>query len=216
MKKLLYKEMKLTAHPLSYFFILFALMAMIPGYPIAVGGYFVCLGLFYTYQQARECDDITYTVMLPVRKRDAVKAKYVFAIFIECVAFLLSLILTMVRMNALGGAVVYASNPMMNANAAYLGYLLMIYGLFHLIFIRGFFRTAYKYGKPFVVFTIAGFVLIGIGEVLHHIPGLTGLNDPAMVNAPQLVILVLGLLFYVGGTAAAYAASVKDFERIDL
>ena len=49
---------------------------MIPGYPILCGAFFVCLGIFYTYQQARECDDITYTVLLPVRKRDVVTAKY--------------------------------------------------------------------------------------------------------------------------------------------
>ena len=83
MKKLLYKEMKLSANPLSYWFIAFSAMTMIPRYPILVGSFFICLGIFYTYQQIREYDDITYTVMLPVKKKDVVTAKYLFVLFIE-------------------------------------------------------------------------------------------------------------------------------------
>ena len=64
MKKLLYKEMKLSANPLSYCFIVFSVMTMIPRYPILVGSFFICLGIFHTCQQIREYDDITYTVML--------------------------------------------------------------------------------------------------------------------------------------------------------
>ena len=59
MKKLLYKEMKLSANPLSYWFIGFSAMTMIPRYPILVGSSFICLGIFHTYQQIREYDDIT-------------------------------------------------------------------------------------------------------------------------------------------------------------
>ena len=99
MRKLLYKEMKLTANPLSYWFITFSAMTMIPRYPILVGSFFICLGIFYTYQQVRECDDITYTVMLPVRKQDVVTSKYLFVLSIECIAFILCLFLTIIRMD---------------------------------------------------------------------------------------------------------------------
>ena len=34
MKKLFYKEMKLSANPLTYWFIAFSAMTMIPSYPI--------------------------------------------------------------------------------------------------------------------------------------------------------------------------------------
>ena len=39
MKKLLYKEMRLSANPLSYWFITFSAMTMIPRYPILVGSF---------------------------------------------------------------------------------------------------------------------------------------------------------------------------------
>ena len=134
MKKLLYKEMRLSANPLSYWFIAFSAMTMIPRYPILVGSFFICLGIFYTYQQVRECDDITYTVMLPVRKQDVVTAKYLFVLLIELVAFVLCAVLTIIRMKILGDAAPYVTNQLMNANAAYLGYLLAVFASFNGIF----------------------------------------------------------------------------------
>ena len=82
MLKLLAKELKLTASILSYVFIVFALMAFLPGYPILVGTFFCCLGIFQTFQAAREANDITYTAILPVAKRDLVTARYSFCVFI--------------------------------------------------------------------------------------------------------------------------------------
>ena len=114
-------------------------MTMIPRYPILVGSFFICLGIFYTYQQVREYDDITYTVMLPVRKKDVVSAKYLFVLFIELMAFVLCALLTIIRMKFLGNAAPYVTNPLMNANAAYLGYLLAVFASFNGIFLAGFF-----------------------------------------------------------------------------
>lgn len=126
MKKLFYKEMKLSANPLSYWFIIFSDVAMLPRYPILVGSFFICLGIFHTYQQIREYDDITYTVMLPVKKQDVVTAKYLFVLFIECTAFILCTLLTIIRMKVLGNSAPYVTNQLMNANAAYLGYVLIV------------------------------------------------------------------------------------------
>ena len=216
MKKLLYKEMRLSANPLSYWFITFSAMTMIPRYPILVGSFFICLGIFYTYQQVRECDDITYTVMLPVRKKDVVSAKYLFVLLIELIAFVLCALLTIIRMKFLGNAAPYVTNPLMNANAAYLGYLLAVFASFNGIFLAGFFKTAYKIGKPFILFCVVGSIIIFMGEVLHHIPGLESLNDPANLSIPQVVILLIGIAMFKLCTWFFYQKAVKDFEEINL
>ena len=216
MKKLFYKEMKLSANPLSYWFITFSAMAMLPRYPILVGAFFICLGMFHTYQQIREYDDITYTVMLPVKKQDVVTAKYLFVLFIECTAFILCTLLTIIRMKVLGNSVPYVTNQLMNANAAYLGYVLIVFAAFNSIFLAGFFKTAYKIGKPFILFCVVGFIIIIIGETLHHIPHLESLNDPASVSVPQVVILVIGVAVFMLCTWVSYQKAVKDFEAIDL
>lgn len=216
MKKLFYKEIKLSANPLSYWFIAFSAMTMLPRYPILVGSFFICLGMFHTYQQIREYDDITYTVMLPVKKQDVVTAKYLFVLFIECTAFILCTVLTIIRMNVLGNTAPYVTNQLMNANTAYLGYVLIVFAAFNGIFLSSFFKTAYKIGKPFVLFCIAGFIIIPIGEVLHHIPGLESLNNPSSMSIPQVIIFAIGVIMFVLCTWVSYQKAVKDFEEIDL
>ena len=216
MRKLLYKEMKLSANPLSYWFIVFSAMTMIPRYPILVASFFICLGIFYTYQQVREYDDITYTVMLPVKKQDVVTAKYLFVLFIECIAFILCLFLTIIRMRFLGDAAPYVTNQLMNANAAYLGYIMLVFATFNSIFLAGFFKTTYKIGKPFILFCVVATVIIFMGEILHHIPGLESLNDSSNLNVPQIVILLFGVAMFKLCTWFSYQKAIKDFERIDL
>ena len=76
MTKLLNKEFRLCASPLSWIFLIAAGMTLLPGYPILVGAFFVCFGVFHSFQNAREANDVLYTVLLPVRKRDFVRAKF--------------------------------------------------------------------------------------------------------------------------------------------
>jgi len=216
MRNLLNKEIKLSAHPLSFIFIAFGVMAMIPGYPILVGAFFVCLGIFQSFQNARENNDILYTILLPVKKSDAVKAKFIFTCFIQLCSFVLSLILTLVRMTALKNATVYTSNVMMNANQVYLAFALIIFGLFNVVFVKSFFRTAYKL-KGFISFAIVGFVVITIAEALHHIPGLYFLNDTDTMGSPIMwLILVAGIVAYVLMTFAAEKKSEKLFDSVDM
>ena len=89
MKKLLIKEIRLAASPLSFIFIAAALMTMLPGYPILMSAFFICLGLFYSFLNAREMNDVLYTVMLPVGKHDFVRAKYAFAVLIQLAGLLI-------------------------------------------------------------------------------------------------------------------------------
>ena len=216
MKKLFYKEMKLSANPLTYLFIAFSAMTMIPSYPILVGSFFICLGIFHTYQQIREYDDVTYTVMLPVKKRDIVTAKYLFVLFIELTAFILCTLLTIIRMKILGTAVPYATNQLMNANMAYLGYTMIVFAVFNSIFLAGFFKTTYKIGKPFIIFCVVSFIIIIMGEILHHIPDLESLNNPSNLSMPQVVIFAIGVVVFMLCTWLSYQKAVKDFEGIDL
>lgn len=216
MKKLFYKEMKLSANPLTYLFIAFSAMTMIPSYPILVGSFFICLGIFHTYQQIREYDDVTYTVMLPVKKRDIVTVKYLFVLFIELTAFILCTLLTIIRMKILGTAVPYATNQLMNANMAYFGYTMIVFAVFNSIFLAGFFKTTYKIGKPFFIFCVVSFIIIIMGEILHHIPDLESLNNPSNLSMPQAVIFAIGVVVFMLYTWLSYQKAVKDFECIDL
>lgn len=216
MIKLLIKEIRLTAQPLSFIFVLFSLMAFIPGYPILCGAFFLCLGIFFTFQNAREQNDILYSALLPLRKSEAVISKYIFTIILQFAYLLFSAVFTTVRMTVLARANIYTQNAMMNANIAYLGFIFICFALFNLLFVYGFFKTAYKLGKPFIIFSVAVFIFIGFAETLHHIKGLEFLNTPTEKSGVQASILAFGGIVYAAFTAFAIRHSKKSFEKIDL
>ena len=217
MNALLKKEMRLSASILSYLFIAFAVMALLPGYPILCGVFFITLGIFQSFQSAREANDIVYSALLPIAKRDIVKGKFQFSIFIELSGVMIMAVLTLLRMTALSDSAVYRQNALMNANPFFLGMALLIFGMFNLIFVAGFFKTAYKFAKPFVTYIIVCFLLIGAAEALHHVPGLSALNAFGFDHLGlQLALLLGGALLYAAITYLAYRKACADFEKIDL
>lgn len=217
MKNLLLKEMKLALSPLSFLFIAFSFLTFCPGYPILVGGFFVCLGMYQSFLSVRENNDILYTALLPVRKADAVRAKYLSCLVIEGCAFLIGSAVTLLRMTLLSDVAAYRSNVMMNANLVFLGWLLLLYGCFNAIFICGFFRTAYRIGRPFIVFIIVAFLIVGIGETLIHIPGLSALNAFGFDHIGlQLGCLAAGLAAFLLLTLLSEKTAERYFEKIDL
>ena len=76
MRNIMIKELRLSASLLSYLFIIFGLMFFIPGYPILCGVFFVTLGIFQSFQNARETNDILFSALLPFAKRDVVRGKW--------------------------------------------------------------------------------------------------------------------------------------------
>ena len=217
MLNILRKEMKLSASPLSFIFILFGLMFFLPGYPVLCGVFFVTLGLFQSFQTAREANDIVFSTLLPIAKSDVVKGKYLFVCLIESFASLLMAIAVVLRMTVFSQSTVYLNNALMNANLFALGMALVIFGLFNLVFVGGFFKTAYKFARPFVTYIILSFLVIFAAEALHHIPGLQSLNafgTDSIIS--QLSLLIAGIVLYLLTTVISFRIACKRFEKIDL
>lgn len=217
MKNLLYKEFRLATPLLTYLFLGFSLMTFLPGYPILCGAFFVCFGLFQSYQLGREDNDILFTVLLPVSKADAVRAKYAAAVALQMAAFLLFTVFTLIRMVFLSQAAVYRTNALMGANPVFLAWVLLVFLAFNVVFLGGFFKTAYGYGKPFLLFGIVSFLLIIAAEILHHIPGLGWMNTLDFTSiGHQLPLLLAAAVLYLICTAASCKASQARFEKLDL
>lgn len=217
MRNLLIKELRLSTIMLTYLFLGFSLMTFIPGYPILCGAFFFCLGIFQSYQASREANDIMYSVLLPISKKDVVKAKYLAAAVLQMAAFILCAVCTLVRMIFMSDAGAYETNVMMAANLVYLAFVLLIFAVFNWIFIGGFFKTAYGIGKPFVVFIVVNFIIIIIAEALHHLPGLDWINALDFNNVGgQMAILATATIIYIVVTAMSCKTSQNRFEKIDL
>ena len=69
MMTLLYKEMRLAAHPTSIVFAFLGCLVLVPSYPYSVVFMFGCLAPYITFVNARETNDVWYTAVLPMTKR---------------------------------------------------------------------------------------------------------------------------------------------------
>lgn len=214
MKKLLYKELYLTASPLSYFFIAFSLMVFIPQYPILLGSFFVCLGLFQSFQKARESNDIFYTAVLPIKKTDVVKTKFIFTLTIQGIAFILMVIFSLLRLFLLNNIEPLANNKLLNSNLVFFGFVLIIFALFNSVFVGGFFKSGYKIGVPYLIFILLTMITVAVSESLHFVPSLEVLN--LNYHPSQWIVFAIGVIIFVGLTALSYFKSKKNFEKIDL
>ncbi len=217
MKNLIYKEFRLATPILTFLFLAFTLMTFVPGYPILCGAFFVCFGIFQGYQYSREAGDIMYTVLLPIKKTDVVKAKYLAVFILQMAAFVLFVIFTFIRMTWLSEKGIYVSNFMMGANLSFLAFVLLIFALFNWVFIGGFFKTAYGYGKPFLFYSVLNFLLIAVAEALHHFPGLAWMNTLGYEHLDkQTILLLAAAVIYGVVTLMSCRKSQIRFEKLDL
>ena len=156
-------------------------------------------------------------MLLPVSKREVVKAKYITVVLLQMTAFAICTVCTVVRMTYFSDARVYTANALMGANLVFLAFVLLIFAIFNVIFVGEFFKTAYGIGKPFVTFIVVNFLIIGLAETLHHLPGLDWLNTlDFSCFGEHFLILAVAVIVYVVFTVVSCRVSKSRFEKIDL
>jgi len=217
MNTLLFKELKLATPAITYWFLAFTLMTFIPNYPLLVGSFFVCLGIFYGYQFGREDNDILYSVLLPVRKGDIVSAKFHAACLIEGIAIVMIALFSAIRIVFLSSLGPYAAGSLMNSNLYCLGCVFLVFTLFNTVFIGSFFKTAYKVGSPFLRYCIFTLLFVTAAEVLIHIPGFSILTQTTPAALLVQGIFLLGAIgVYVSLTALTCHLAKSRFEKLDI
>ena len=230
MKALLYKEFKLAMHPMCYVFIAaFPLMILIPSttYPVTIGFIYVlsCYPvLFLGANKGQQSNDLLYSTLLPVRKKDIVLARVITIIIMHAAFCLLTSALCplgmMIRNN------IPPANPgeqnvdvgfSLNSYVLVLAIVLVGYALADLIF----FPIYYKNGKSIVLSTlmmIIGFIVylgiftIALPMVLKEV-GVINLDTlPIYI---QFIALGIALLIYALLHVFVYKVSAKSLEKVD-
>ena len=226
MKALIYKELKLAMHPICYVFIvLFPFMILIPSYPLGIGFIYVltCYPiLFLGANKGQQSNDLLYSTLLPVRKKDIVMARIFTVIFMQ-IAFILVMTALYPVARIINNAIAQsAENPSeyMIPGLGLDSYVLLVaialigYAIADIIF----FPIYYKHGKSIVMstlFTILGFVVyIGVFTIgLPFIPGLDILNNLHL--GIQFAILGAAILISFGLHVVVYKVSSKRLEMVD-
>ncbi len=199
------KEWKLVMMPVPLLFLLLSGLVLIPNYPYYVTFFYTTLGIFLMMQSARENRDLYYMALLPVTKREMVKARFSLVLTIEAMQVLVCLPFMLLR--ASYGEVKNAVG--IEANVAFLGFSLVLLGLFNRIFFPMHYKNAYDLGKPFVISSIT----LALG-----MPYLKDVCDSyeAADQLRQLPVLLGGLLVFALLTCRSFSVSVRRFENADL
>ena len=215
MKNLLYKEVRLALQPTNFIFLTFFLMVFIPGYPYYVAPFWTILGVNFLCMNGRENHDVDYSLLLPVRKRDIVKAR----ITVVCALELLQLLLA-VPAFIIKDAVMPMDNPLgMEANLAFVGISLVLLGVFNLLFFTRYYKNTNKVGAPFVVAMAVYWVLLILAEAMtYFVPFFQYELDTRGTQflGAKLAVLAVGAAAFAALTFLAYRSSAKSFEKLDL
>lgn len=213
MKTLVYKEIRLAAHPTSIVFSFLGCFVLVPAYPYSVIFLFGCLAPYITFLNARETNDAWYTAILPVTKRESVLAKCLLVVCFQLFQLLFSIPFVFLR-----NALKIANNPVgLDATLAWYGFGLVVYAVFDFVFLPTFYKSGYKAGKAFLAAAVPLAVLMIGTEATAHIPALAWLDSFRSEHLwQQLPILAAGIVCYSVIVPLAYRISAKRFEKVDL
>lgn len=211
--KLLKKEFALAKHPTMFFFPLFALMLLIPSYPYLIAFMYTCLEVFFIFITGRETNDVFYTVSLPVRKRDVVKARCGMIAMIQLFQIVISIPVALLRARLTQN--VGPNGAGLEANVALFGFALMMYALFNALLLPVFYKDAHSAGKGLLFGGSAVLLFIAAVEVLAHaFPALDSIARADQMR--QLPILAAGIVIYALGLWQTCRVAAARFEKVDL
>lgn len=215
MKNLLRKELQLSLHPTVPIFLALSSMLLIPNYPYYVVFFYTGLAVFFTCLGGRENNDVFYTMMLPVAKRDIVRARFLFVVLFEAAQVIIAIPFAVIRQsmpipgNAAG----------MDANIALFGFSFAMLGIFNFIFFRIYYSDVEKVGKAFGFACVGVSVYMVAAETCDHVVPLVrdrlDTKDPLFLNE-KLVVLAVGLIVYTVLTVLAFRKATRSFEALDL
>lgn len=210
---LLYKELRLAAHPNLFIFALMGPLVLVPSYPYTMVFTFCCIGIYVNFMYARETNDLYYSALLPIKKSDVVKGK----VAVTVTAQLASLIIS-VPFAIINQVIFHTENKAgIAANIAFYGVGLIIFGLFNLVFLSEFFKTVYRAGNAFIKALIPVLIVQILVEVLAHFPGATWAQNVTNSNwLGQTILLVVGLIIYLILTYTSFKISVRRFAQVNL
>ena len=212
---LLLKESRLVVPPAYLGFAALTLFNLIPHYPMILGISYFMLALFIALSEANANKDHEFTISLPITRDSVVRAKHLTVVAVELIQLgaLALVAVVAAQLNPEGSAV------SLDGNFAFFGVVLVSLGLFNLVFLPGYFTTGYRTGRPGVLAGLVFFASYAIAEVVvalvPPVKDVLDTLDPAMAG-PQLLVLAVGALVYVGLTLVSYRLSVARFDRVNL
>ena len=208
MKNLLYKELKLSMHPLCCIFALsFGTLALIPNYPLFVSTIYVITSytiLFLGANKGQTTNDLFYTLNLPIKRNDVVKARLLSLSFLQFLTICSSTLFAVISI------FIYKNSPIVQEFVGlniehiivFIGLVLIGYSITDLIYCSIFYNT----GKSLIASSLIsiifyvtfGFVfMIFLPIQIEPLRALCSVKSGIMYILYQLLFLLFSILVYV-------------------
>lgn len=215
MKTLLKKELLLALHPVNIIFLTMSAFLLIPNYPYYVTFFYTTLGIYFICLTGRENHDVDYTMLLPVRRQDLVRARISMAVIIE-----LTQMVVCIPFAFISGKINKLPNLVgMEANAAFFGLALIILAAFNLVFFPLYYKNPSKVGVSFVISTaVEAAMMFGFEVMTHVVTFVRRYLDTrgSVYMGYKLAVLGVGAVVYIIITLLSCRISERLFEKIDL
>lgn len=219
MKNFLYKEIKLCLSPVNYLFLFFTAMIIIPNYPCYVPFFYLCLSVFFIFNNAEINKDIAFSMILPIRKKDMVKSRCILICFYQVIGILFTIPFAFLMHRVLK----LENQAGIECNFAFYGFAMIVLSIFNFVFLTSFYKKADKVGFPFVKAVIAFWLLYFLFELpiflKNQLPSDFFIRLDSLAKEDiiiQIPFLILGILIYFGMWIITYRVSANRFEKVDL
>lgn len=213
--KLLKKEFLLCLHPTAPLMILLSALILTPNYPYTVSYFYLTLGIFFICLSGRENHDVTFSLTLPIGKKDIVLARVLTTVLLELIQLVAVGLFILLR-NTLTAD---ANAAGMDANLALIAEGFFLFGVFQLVFFPSYYKDVSKVGTSFIKSSVALFLLVIVEIVFtYSVPlyrDMLDMPDPRHMTE-KLLFLLFCMLFYVFATWLSVRISQKRFSRQDI
>ena len=225
MKNLLYKEFKLSVHPLTYFFVgLMSMSALAPSFPSFVP--LLYFGACYTFlfigmNKTTTTNDLLYTCMLPIKREGVVKARVFSTTILQLI--MLVFVFSFFAVNTF----FFRADPgqtdqklgiislSMEQGIVLLGIYLFCLGVYDLIYMPWF----YKNGKSIIAnMLVAILTIMVLGGTLTILPYIFAKDILSVVGGNlilQFGILLVGIGFWILSKVLVIKLSTKNLVKLD-
>ncbi len=234
--------MKLAMHPIVWVFtILFPFMILIPSYPIIVGFIYVCAAytiLFLGANKGQQTNDVYFSCLLPVKKKNVVKARILTVLFLQAMALVItcalsplaSIVREAIAQSELEKELLVNGNATLEmiqeklavglgpkATVSTSGIVLLAFVVYDFIY----FTLFYRNGRSVVLPTLLGMIVFMIVGMIPTLALPLAIPEFRVFMEEMPIIQQLGIL--LGAIAISllahvgiYKIAAAEFEKVDL
>ena len=208
-------------------------MNFIPSYPVYIGPFYITLAIMMTFALNQSSHDILYTVLLPVRKIDTVKARFLYCGLLEVIVLLASVLIAVLKHK-----LHFPQNKAgIDLTIAYFGLQMIVFAVFNFLFLGNVYKDPLKPGLRYLIAAIVYFIVYAICELpmwsyfhfnsllsdgkIDSLPSLAKIG--LMLNATegpfltkQCIVLLGGFLIFAGSWALTFRRAARQFEKYDM